>query len=313
MQVTVSSPGKIYLSGEHFVVFGRPALLSAIDKRVYVTVSDDGSKRQINSADNFFIRHIIGIVKKHFKINDFPPFRITVKSKIKAGYHLGSSAAVSVAVISSLSYFLRSVWKPDLFNLLAFRAEKIKHGNPSGADNTVSVFGGLIWYSEKGKIIKSIRLSPAVSSQGLNNFYLVDTGRPCQTTGDMVSHVGKFRNENMKYFKRLADINEKETNNVLNYLNSGDIKNLKKAVRAGQQTFKNLGVVSKKVIPFIKDLESEGGAAKILGGGGYMGGVGYLLCLLQNRQVLTQICTKYGFTFQDILLGQPGLRLEKLK
>ena len=141
----------------------------------------------------------------------------------------------------------------------------------------------------------------------------MDTGRPCQTTGDMVSHVGKFRNENMKYFKRLADINEKETNNVLNSLNSGDIKNLKKAVRAGQQTFKNLGVVSKKVIPFIKDLESEGGAAKILGGGGYMGGVGYLLCLLQNRQVLTQICTKYGFTFQDILLGQPGLRLEKLK
>lgn len=45
---TVSAPGKIHLMGEHAVVYGKPALLTAIDLRLSVTVKE--SKRK-NSCD----------------------------------------------------------------------------------------------------------------------------------------------------------------------------------------------------------------------------------------------------------------------
>ena len=36
--ITVSVPGKIHLMGEHAVVYGKPALLSAINLRLSVTI-----------------------------------------------------------------------------------------------------------------------------------------------------------------------------------------------------------------------------------------------------------------------------------
>ena len=52
MLVTVSTPGKIYLSGEHVVVYGKPALLSCINKRVFVTVEGIVHKLTISSLEN---------------------------------------------------------------------------------------------------------------------------------------------------------------------------------------------------------------------------------------------------------------------
>jgi len=38
-KVVVSAPGKIHLMGEHAVVYGKPALIAAINKRLVATVS----------------------------------------------------------------------------------------------------------------------------------------------------------------------------------------------------------------------------------------------------------------------------------
>ncbi|MEM2376165.1 MAG: galactokinase family protein, partial [Sulfolobales archaeon] len=37
-KVTASAPGKVTLFGEHAVVYGEPALVMSINKRIYVTV-----------------------------------------------------------------------------------------------------------------------------------------------------------------------------------------------------------------------------------------------------------------------------------
>ena len=36
--VTASAPGKTILFGEHAVVYGKPAIAAAVDKRAYVTI-----------------------------------------------------------------------------------------------------------------------------------------------------------------------------------------------------------------------------------------------------------------------------------
>ena len=61
-----------------------------------------------------------------------------------------------------------------------------------------------------------------------------------------------------------------------------------------------MGVVSKKVIPLIRNIEQSGGAAKILGGGGRTDGVGYLLCYSRHPH-------KGSI---PITLGEEGVRLE---
>jgi len=38
-QITASAPGKLMLLGEHSVVYDRPCLVTAVDSRVYVTMT----------------------------------------------------------------------------------------------------------------------------------------------------------------------------------------------------------------------------------------------------------------------------------
>ncbi|KKR34083.1 MAG: Mevalonate kinase, partial [Candidatus Gottesmanbacteria bacterium GW2011_GWC2_39_8] len=39
MKITISAPGKVHLLGEHTVVYGKPALIASLDKRLSVTIS----------------------------------------------------------------------------------------------------------------------------------------------------------------------------------------------------------------------------------------------------------------------------------
>ena len=52
-QIIVSAPGKIHFLGEHVVVYGKPALLAAIDKRCTVLISHREDKRVEIVSKNF--------------------------------------------------------------------------------------------------------------------------------------------------------------------------------------------------------------------------------------------------------------------
>jgi len=88
---------------------------------------------------------------------------IDVKSDIPIGAGLGSSSAWSTALSAALYYYwvyvtagqrktkmcssevqtISRIWK------LAYEAEKINHGTPSGIDNTTSLYGGYIRFKTK--------------------------------------------------------------------------------------------------------------------------------------------------------------------
>ena len=283
--ITVSVPGKIHLMGEHAVVYGKPAILAAINKRLTVTVEGGASNTTGYVAD------ILQIVQTHFK--QTKPMRLTIHSEIPEGYHLGSSAAVAVAVVAAASYYLKKVWNPALFNQLAYEAEKLKHGNPSGGDNTVVTMGGLIWYRKELEFLKSIWQLPFKTK--LHNFFLLDTGKPKETTGDMVAYVAKQKN-----LQHHFDENEVQTKRIAVALKENDEQTLIDAIRKGERTLEAMGVVSGKAKKIIRTIEDGGGAAKILGGGGRAKGVGYLLCYshIPPRSAL------------PITLGEEGVRLE---
>ncbi len=294
--VKVSVPGKIYLMGEHAVVYGKPALLAAINRRLSVRVGPAEMLEIISTEPTDYVRYAVKFLAKEYKLPHLPEVKITITSDIPAGYHLGSSAAVAVAVVGALTLFLKNVWNPQAINQLAYEVEKKQHGNPSGGDNTAVTMGEFLWYRKELEFLKSMWQLPLKFSPALNHFSLIDTGRPKETTGEMVAFV-----KNQKNLQEFLNENEIQTKRVAVALKEGDEKMLIDAIQKGEQTLEEIGVVSKKVIPVIRSIEKSGGAAKILGGGGKTEGVGYLLCYSHHPPKRNL----------PIILGEEGIRLEK--
>ena len=80
MSLTVSAPGKIHLLGEHTVVYGKPALLASINKRLYVGIKSQESRiknnKEIiikNTEKDSLVRQAISVFQKAFSINKLPP------------------------------------------------------------------------------------------------------------------------------------------------------------------------------------------------------------------------------------------------
>jgi hypothetical protein len=82
------------------------------------------------------------------------------------------------------------------------------------------------------------------------------------------------------------------------------------AMIKGEHTLEQMGVVSKKIEPLLREIEGRGGAAKILGGGGVQDSVGFLLCYHPDIPSIESIIKSYGYTFEPVMLGEDGVRLE---
>ncbi len=313
--VTISAPGKVHLMGEHAVVYGKPAFLAAVDMRIRVSV-ESGSETTIAPGDipptvGEHVLFLLTLVQKHYNLSSIPPMTIIIDSAIPFGYHLGSSAALAVATIGAVSYFLTKKWNPLVINQLAYEAEKRVHGNPSGGDNSVVTYGGFLWYRKELEFLKSIWQLPLKLPAVLDHFYVINTGKPAETTGEMVSFVhSKFKIQNSK-FKKLFEDNEEQTKRIAVALKAGDETMLIDAMQKGEQTLGEMGVVSATVIPLIRDIEKSGGAVKILGGGGIKGPVGFLLAYHPDEALLKKSIEPYSYPIQKIQLGEEGVKLEK--
>jgi mevalonate kinase len=167
MPVTTSSaPGKIILFGEHAVVYGRPALAVPVTQvQATATVSENSRGGVMIEAPNINLSadlsslpsdhplvFVINSVFSTLKISNPPACTVYLQSTIPVASGLGSGAAVSVAIIRALSGFLGKPLLDEKVNLLAFEAEKLYHGTPSGIDNTVVTYAKPVYFILKKPI-----------------------------------------------------------------------------------------------------------------------------------------------------------------
>lgn len=310
-KIVVSVPGKVHLMGEHAVVYGKPALLAAINLRLRVSIEPSKQIEIISSEPTDHAKYAIDFLLDQFQVKNPAPFKVTIDSEIPAGYHLGSSAAVAVGTTGAVMYYFKKLWNPIRINELAYEIEKKQHGNPSGGDNTTVTVGGFVWFRKELEFLKSIWQLPFKPQQSLSHFFLINTGRPKETTGEMVALVKENMQKNPEEMKKHLDNNEQQVKRVTVALKEGDEKELTDAIRLGQRSLEGMGAVSKKVIPVIRKIEQAGGAAKILGGGGLADGVGFLLCYHHEPKSVESLCQSFGYTTQPLELGEEGIRLEK--
>jgi mevalonate kinase len=170
MGVTASAPAKVILFGEHFVVYGEPAIVLAIDRRAYAKTEKRTDKQLHLRSTNLNLS--AKIENGSFKVEQgdpkearmkFEPVELAVNkvlekhgenvgldveitSTVPVGAGLGSSAAVVAAVATSVGALLDiQMSKEDIFKI-TYEAEKAVHGTPSGVDPAISTFGGALLF-----------------------------------------------------------------------------------------------------------------------------------------------------------------------
>lgn len=274
--IQVSAPGKLIISGEHAVVYGYPALVAAINRRLIVT-SAKGKR--------------------------------TIQSEIPIGCGMGSSAAYAVATSAANVLLRNKKLDLEIINNAAYQVEKKRHGNPSGVDNTVSTYGGFLWYRKESENLKLF--SPVKVKRALPKVYLIDTGRPVETTKEMVAWAAKLYKKNPLGTEIVFRKIEIVSKNFLKYFQGEDISNFGNLIKENEALLERLGVVSSSTIKLIRKIEKIGGAAKISGAGGKGDKSGILLVYHKNIDKLKNFAKRERLELIEIQLGEEGVRIEK--
>lgn len=307
--VSVSAPGKIILTGEHAVVYGYPGIWATTDKRLLVSIKRTNQKLKIisNHTSIDFAKYSVMKIGKLIGKN-VSSLEIKIKSTIPVGSGMGSSAALAVALTGALIKLNDLPWELKRINKIAFEIEKQQHGTPSGGDNTVVTYGGFLKYQkQKNSIPKFDKIS---SHKKIKNLLIINSGKPQETTGEMVAKVATLYKNNQaqtnKIFSKIGDIAQK----LYHHLNMNSKIKTQKLIKENHKLLNKLQVVSPKAQKIIKKIEHIGGVAKISGAGGFLDSSGILLAFHNKPKLLTHLAEFENLNTIPVVLGVQGVRVE---
>jgi phosphomevalonate kinase len=334
----VSAPGKLYLLGEYAVLEGAPALLTAVDRRVTVTLTTPVLRSESESGwsltapelgirrlalgagaglpenlDADTRRRLILFDEVRATVDTLAPvtgaFDIVIGSEqfFQDGHKLGlgSSAAVAVALTAALAASRGVTLGPSaLFTLAASAHSASQGGKGSGGDIAASVYGGLILYTP-GSLPTRVTWP-----EGLQLFAVV-TGTGSSTV-DLVSRVADFavhepaaHRQDLDHLVSRARRTEKALATADTFLALaeeyfGGIEALDAHAHAG--------IVTKRHRELRKIAAASGAVFKTSGAGG--GDLGLVFAKLEATDHLESVFTEAGATVISVPRSHDGVRME---
>lgn len=273
------APGKVILFGEHAVVYGRPAIAVPVTQvRAQAEVRDAPSDQGIIIlAEDLGFVHRVGpkpttheqarpletIVLKTIEwlhIAPQPTIRITVRSTVPLARGLGSSAAISTAIVRALAEHFGIAITPQEVSALVYQTEVIHHGTPSGIDNTVIAFEQPVYFV-RGEPIEPFRVGRPFQ------IAIADTGIPSSTKA-VVSDVRTAWEANTKRYEALFDRIGAIVRRARILIERGEDHLLGPLMDENHQLLKALGVSSPELDLLAMAARKAGaGGAKLSGAG----------------------------------------------
>ena len=321
-KVTASAPGKIIISGEHSVIYGYPAIVASIGLRAVVSIHFTGSNfvlirsKDLNEEQKYYrndffailngermslLDGIAVVVAYFFEKREVPGLEITIKSDIPTGAGLGSSAAVCVATATALFEMAKQKCDKDAISKLAFFGEKVIHGTPSGLDNTIATFGGLLRFQRSE--LESYELSDSLP-------VIIANTKIQRSTRVLVENVAQLKANNNNLFERVFASFELVSEEILGALKTKNYKQVGKLMDINQGLLDAIGVGHRKLSELIW-LARDSGAlgAKLTGAGGG----GCMIALTDDISVSKKIRDKFRELNIDVIqtfITKDGARIE---
>jgi mevalonate kinase len=257
---TWSAPGKVFLFGEHAVVYGKPGIAMAIKPRVFVTVRETKRPQRAKSP---YIDGCFGAMGVSGSVY--------INSQIPSSSGLGSSAAVTVATLSAINdEFGKNKTREEIANM-AFEIEKtVQKGRASPTDTTVSTYGGIVLITGNSRR----RLPPH------NMHLVVGDSLISHSTVKMVEQVSDLKKKHPQIVDSVLTAIEGVSLAAIHYLD--DPKELGQYMNMNHSLLEVLGVGHPQLSRLVLAARSAGAyGAKITGAGG--GGCMVALCPKQLK------------------------------
>lgn len=329
------APGKLILSGEHAVVYGRPALAMAIDRCAQSVIApgaadlvsfnlldlkehDSFTLRALNElrarlARNYqlFLNGELGIrdvLHKPIELFEFAFITVLDGLHLKFGEGLDiqtrSNIPIGCGMGSSAATVLSMLRAIGHYFRVEFRPDWFLKYSLDAEKLQHGFPSGVDSYISLhgGCALFRDGKADSVPLPRLR-LYLVNTGTPAATTGECVVAV-------KQQFGRDTIWNDFEavTLEIEKALRGNDRDVFRRMLGENQRLLERIGVVPEKVRRFVRDIEAQDGAAKVCGAGSVLGDNGGMVLVIAEKPPL-ELCKQYGYELLTVRGDPLGARI----
>lgn len=301
-KITCSAPGKIYLFGEHAVVYGESAICCAVDLRTQVQACLSDTV-QISSVlgdtgiDHDRYPYVSSVVEKMSEITDIKGIKLCIKSDIPVGSGLGSSAAVTIATIQALNLLFGCGLGAEDIATLGHSIEKKIQGVASSTDTYVSTMGGVVMVPLKKKL------------------HIIDCGIVIGNTGkfsstrQLVSNVAQLKKNYPEIIDPILSTIGRISLTGEKMVAKKEYESIGMLMNINQGLLDAIGVSSPELADLIYAARNAGAySAKITGAGG--GGCMVALTQLSEAEQVASAITRVGGKAIITKVTEHGVRVE---
>jgi len=289
--------GKTILFGEHFVVYGLPAIASALGSYTTAEVkvvdgkgfevidkrpATPGYKEKKYNEAMQAIKNVI----EYMNIDvGCQKLEITFSGDLFAASGVGASAAQATSLARAINDSFTLMWDDEKINEAAYEGERAYHGTPSGIDNTASTFGGLIWFVKNLNGGKNVIETPQSGKK--MPLVIGNTGITASTV-EVVGDVRELKEANPLKFEKIFSEYHTLAIDAKVALLEGDVIAIGKLMNQNHKLLQEI-TVSGEVNDKLVEIALHHGAlgAKMTG----TGRGGLVIALAENEEVQTNIAT----------------------
>jgi mevalonate kinase len=331
--VGINVPLKVTITGEHAVVYGYPALVAAINRRIAIKIcvrpdreiritsrgamiigdislicSEESCRGDV-SPDH--VERLFSYVLKAIEISskifgDLGGLDIEISSGVPVGSGLGTSAAISAGVVAGYSYLAgRSVERKDIASI-ARRVEIEVQGAASPMDTgAVSLGGVLLVKPLETEVFK--RVEPKKALEIL--IAITPKKRSTRETVSMVRDLYNRRKTIVDHLMRaIGEISEEASK----ALEEGDLKTLGELMNINHNILRALGVVDCESEDIAEIMRTAGLEGVKISGGGWGGAI---IGISRDRSRLEQALNSLletGYTAFISSIDSRGIEYEEI-
>jgi len=290
--------GKTILIGDQFVLWEIPAILAAIPFETECTVErrssgsgwtlDDrrievpGYKKEKEHDCQVSFDRMVKVMGLDL---DKTPLHITVGGDLLAGSGVGASAAICASFARACNEEFNLGMDIIDINRIAWEGEFGYHGLPSGVDNTVSTFGGVIKYFIKDRIkqFERVQLSKPVE-------IVLGNSGVTTNTASLKGFLEEQQRNQPELFTQRLDAIRGQVRDLGLALAKEDLKETGRIMNENHRILIDMGLSHPELIRLC-DLANSLGAcgSKVTGGGRG----GYMVALTPGKELQDRVASAF--------------------